>query len=97
MSSDSKNRSSKTAAKPHGGRTGSGPRPIWTGTLRLSLVSVPVVLVPATQSSADLALHQIHGPSGKRIKYDKVAPGIGSVAAEDIEKTMEATRDNLVR
>jgi len=96
MARSSKSRSSRseTATKPHG--SSNGPRPIWTGTLRLSLVSVPVILVPATQASSHLALHQIHGPSGKRIRYDKVAPGVGSVPAEDIEKAVEVSRDKYV-
>ena len=52
-------------------------RALWTGQLRLSLVSVPVALFPAIKSGARLSFHQVHGPSGKRIRYEKVVPGIG--------------------
>lgn len=89
----SKGRSSR---KPDEAPASRGARPIWSGTLRLSLVSVPVILLPATQSSSHLALHQIHAPSGKRIRYDKVAPGVGSVDADDIEKAVEVAHDKYV-
>lgn len=94
MARSSDRRTGKARDESHG--SGGGPRPIWTGTLRLSLVSVPVILLPATQSSAHLALHQIHGPSGKRIRYDKVAPGVGSVDDDDIERAVEVSRDKYV-
>src|SRR6266567_278444 len=54
-------------------------RPIWRGQIRLALVSIPVELFPATKSGAAIQFHQVHEPSGKRIKYEKVVPGIGPV------------------
>jgi DNA end-binding protein Ku len=59
-------------------------RPIWTGQIRLSLVSIPVKLFSATQSAAKLSFNQIHEPTGKRIRYEKVVPGIGPVDSDDI-------------
>ncbi len=59
-------------------------RPIWSGQIRLSLVSIPVKLFPATQSGAKLAFNQIYEPTGKRIRYEKVVPGIGPVDSDDI-------------
>ena len=47
------------------------PRAFWTGHLRLSLVNIPVKLYPATTSERAIALHQIHEPSGTRIRYQK--------------------------
>ena len=58
------------------------PRAFWTGNLRLSLVNIPVRLYPATSTERKIELHQIHEPSGKRIRYQKVAPGVGAVAAQ---------------
>ena len=49
-------------------------RPIWRGQIRLALVSIPVELYPATKSGAQIQFHQVHEPSGKRIKYEKVVP-----------------------
>jgi DNA end-binding protein Ku len=52
----------------------------------LALVSIPVEIYAATKSGATVAFNQIHEPSGKRIKYEKVAPGIGPVDPEEIVK-----------
>jgi DNA end-binding protein Ku len=73
-----------------------GGRPIWSGQLRLSLVSVPVLLVSATRSAGHVALHQIHEPSGKRIRYDKVAEGVGSVDRDEIKKGVEVSKGKYV-
>jgi DNA end-binding protein Ku len=60
------------------------PRTYWKGQLRLSLVSIDVALTTATEPSATPTLNQIHKPTGKRIRYQKVAPGEGPVAADEI-------------
>lgn len=71
-------------------------RSLWTGQLRLALVNIPVQLTAATSSSARLAFHQVDKNSHKRIRYEKVAPGIGPVAAEDIVKGFEIGKGNYV-
>src|SRR5256885_4256450 len=71
-------------------------RPIWDGQLRLALVSVPIQLFPATKSGARIAFHQVHRPSGKRIHYEKVVPGLGPVDADDIYKGYTASNGNYV-
>jgi len=72
------------------------PRAFWTGHLRLSLVNIPVKLYPATTSERRIELHQIHEPSGKRIRYQKVAPGVGPVENEEIIKGYEYEKDKYV-
>ncbi len=52
-------------------------RAYWQGQIRLALVSIPVEIYTATRSGAQIAFHQIHQPSGKRVKYEKTVPGIG--------------------
>lgn len=84
-------RSKKTAPRPAGQR-----RPIWSGQLRLALVSVPVLVYPATRSGARLSFHQVHAPSGKRIRYEKVVPGIGPVDTDEIVKGYEISKDRYV-
>ncbi|HMM76300.1 MAG TPA: Ku protein [Gammaproteobacteria bacterium] len=74
----------------------SGGRALWTGQIRLSLVAVPVRLHAAVRSSARLALHQIHRPSGKRIRYEKIAPGVGPVDVADIVRGYEISRGHYV-
>ena len=72
------------------------PRAFWTGNLRLSLVNIPVRLYPATNTERKIELHQIHEPSGKRIRYQKVAPGVGAVENEDITKGYEYEKGKYV-
>lgn len=71
-------------------------RPIWSGQIRLALVAVPVKLYSATRSSAKLSFHQIHEPSGKRVRYEKVVPGIGPVERDDIVKGFEIEKGKYV-
>ena len=71
-------------------------RPIWRGQIRLALVSIPVELFPATRSGASIQFHQVHEPTGKRIKYEKVVPGIGPVDADEIMKGFEIAKGDYV-
>jgi DNA end-binding protein Ku len=59
-------------------------------------VSVPVRLYNATSPAASLPLHQIHEPSGKRIRYQKVAPGVGPVDTGEIIKGFEIEKNKYV-
>jgi len=71
-------------------------RPIWRGQIRLALVSIPVELYPATRNGASIQFHQVHEPSGKRIKYEKVVPGIGPVDRDEIVKGYETSKGHYV-
>src|SRR6478672_5674823 len=71
-------------------------RPSWRGQIRLALVSIPVEIYPASKSGAGIAFHQIHEPSGKRIKYEKVVPGVGPVSTDDIVKGFEVSKGEYV-
>jgi DNA end-binding protein Ku len=71
-------------------------RPIWRGQIRLALVSIPVELFPATRSGAQIQFHQVHEPTGKRIKYEKVVPGIGPVDRDEIVKGYEVSKGHYV-
>lgn len=71
-------------------------RPYWKGQIRLALVSIPVEIYSATRSGATVAFNQIHKPSGKRIKYEKVVPGIGPVDVDDIVKGFQYAKDEYV-
>jgi DNA end-binding protein Ku len=71
-------------------------RAYWQGYLRLSLVSIGVELYAAASSGDKTALHQIHKPSGKRVRYEKVAPGVGPVDMSDIVKGFEIGDDSYV-
>jgi len=71
-------------------------RPIWRGQIRLALVSIPVEIYSATKSGASIAFHQVHEPSGKRVKYEKVVPGIGPVDRDEIVKGYETSKGHYV-
>jgi DNA end-binding protein Ku len=71
-------------------------RAIWRGQIRLALVSIPVELFPATKSGAAIQFHQVHEPSGKRIKYEKVVPGIGPVDRDEIVKGYEVSKGHYI-
>jgi DNA end-binding protein Ku len=71
-------------------------RPVWRGQIRLALVSIPVEIYPATRSGASIQFHQVHEPSGKRIKYEKVVPGIGPVDRDEIMKGYEVSKGHYV-
>lgn len=75
------------------------PRPgraYWKGFLRLSLVSIPVEIYSAVESSSAIALNQIHKPSGKRVSYTKTVKGIGPIESADIVKGYEVDKDIYV-
>ena len=48
------------------------PRAYWKGYLKLSLVSCPIALYPATFEREKISFHQLHKQTGNRIKYRKV-------------------------
>ena len=48
------------------------PRPNWKGYLKLSLVSCPIALYPATSASERVSFNQINKNTGNRIRYRKV-------------------------
>ncbi len=63
------------------------PRAYWKGYLKLSLVSCPVALYPATSEREKISFHQINKNTGNRIKYRKVdAETEDEVESSDIIK-----------
>jgi len=70
-------------------------RAYWKGFLRLSLVSIGVEIFSATENRR-LSLHQVHKPTGKRVRYEKIVPDLGPVKNEDIVKGFELDDDRYV-
>jgi DNA end-binding protein Ku len=71
-------------------------RPSWRGQIKLALVSIPVELFPATKAGKSIAFHQVHEPSGQRVRYEKVVPGIGPIDRDDILKGYEVEKGEYV-
>ena len=71
-------------------------RTFWKGHLRLALVSIPIKLVTAEKSEAEIHFHQVDRESKKRIKYIKVVPGKGEIKKENIAMAYEVEPGNYV-
>jgi DNA end-binding protein Ku len=66
------------------------PRAYWKGYLKLSLVSCPIALFPASSEREKISFHQLHKQTGNRIKYRKVDAETGDeVESPDIIKGYE--------
>ena len=73
------------------------PRAYWKGYLKLSLVSCPVALFPATSDSEKISFHQIHKQTGNRIRYKKVDADTGrEVDNDDIVKGYEVSKGEYI-
>ena len=73
------------------------PRANWKGFLRLSLVTCPVALFPATSETEKVTFNQINKNTGHRIKYAKVDAETGEeVSNEDIVKGYKVDTDTYV-
>ena len=69
----------------------------WKGFLRLSLVTCPVALYPATSESEKVSFNQLNRKTGHRIKYAKVDADTGEeVANEDIVKGYKVDTDTYI-
>jgi DNA end-binding protein Ku len=71
-------------------------RPYWTGYLKLSLVTVAVRLYTATTERDRVRFHQIHEPSGERVRQQLIVPGLGPVEREDIVRGYEYEKGRYV-
>ena len=65
------------------------PRASWKGYLKLSLVSCPVRLYPATSASERIAFNQLHKDTHNRINMKPVDPELGLVERGDLVKGYE--------
>jgi len=63
------------------------PRAYWKGYLKLSLVSCPIALFPATSEREKISFHQLNKETGNRIRYKKV----------DAESGDEVDNANIVK
>ncbi len=71
-------------------------RPYWTGFLKLSLVTIAVRLYSAITEKERVHFHQIHEPSGERVRYQTVVPGLGPVERAEIVKGYEYQKGRYV-
>jgi len=73
------------------------PRPYWKGYLRLSLVSCPIALFPATSEREKISFHQLNRETGHRVRYRKVDEETGEeVPSDQIVKGYEVAKGEYV-
>jgi Ku protein len=73
------------------------PRAYWKGYLKLSLVSCPVALFPASSEREKISFHQINKKTGNRIKYRKVDAETGDeVDSADIIKGYQVGKGEYI-
>ncbi len=73
------------------------PRPAWKGSLKLSLITVPIRVYPATESRSDVSFHQLHRKCKTRIQLKKWCPHCDrEVTADEIVKGYEKSKGRMV-
>ena len=73
------------------------PRAYWKGFLRLSLVSCPIQLFPATSEREKISFNQINKETGNRIRYRKVDEDPAKkCAADEIVKGYQVDKGHYI-
>ena len=73
------------------------PRAYWKGYLKLSLVSCPIALFPATSEREKISFHQLNKQTGNRIRYRKVDAETGDeVDSSHIIKGYEVAKGEYI-
>jgi hypothetical protein len=73
------------------------PRAYWKGYLKLSLVSCPIALFPATSEREKISFHQLNKETGHCVKYRKVDAETGEeVDSEKIIKGYEVGKGSYI-
>ncbi len=90
--SASKGRSHNGTAESRGSPPLSN-RPIWSGNLRLSLVSCPVALYGAVSRKRDISFHLINPATNNRIRMVPTDPDTGPVSRAELVKGYEFEKD----
>src|SRR3954453_2116968 len=74
------------------------PRAYWKGYLRLSLVSCPVAMFPASSEREKIRFHQLNRETGNRVRYRKVDDETGEeVPQDEIIKGYEVSKGEYIQ
>src|SRR5262245_56523505 len=71
-------------------------RHLWSGFLKLSLVTVPVKAYTASDSGGEIHLNQLHAECNSRIQYKKTCPIHGEVTDDQIVSGYEYEKGQYV-
>jgi DNA end-binding protein Ku len=73
------------------------PRAYWKGYLKLSLVSCPITLAPATSSADKISFHRINKKTGHRLRQQLIDEGSGEpVDREDVGRGYAASKRDYI-
>jgi DNA end-binding protein Ku len=73
------------------------PRPTWKGYLKVSLVTIPIKVFPATESAAAISFNQLHAECGTRIQQKRWCPKCDrEVANTELAKGYEFEKGRYV-
>ncbi|MFF4531679.1 Ku protein [Streptomyces sp. NPDC001407] len=72
-------------------------RPVWSGTISVGLIAVPVQLYPVTRTEHPGRTHEVHGADGARIRHRRVCDADGQeVSYEEVAHGVETPRGTVV-
>lgn len=89
-------KASRAAHAPGPGEAPLSARPVWQGSLRLSLVSCPVALYGATSRAGDISFHLLNPETNNRIRMVPTDPDTGPVERADLVKGYEIAKNHYV-
>ena len=72
------------------------PKAYWKGYLKLSLVSCPVQLYPATTSTEKISFNLLHKDTLNRVRMVPTDPELGPVERADLVKGYPVDKDRYV-
>jgi DNA end-binding protein Ku len=72
------------------------PRSIWTGHIRISLLTIPIRVYTALNEADRITFNQLHKDCHQRLKQQLVCPVHGKVEREQVVKGYEIERDRFV-
>lgn len=72
------------------------PRSVWTGHLKISLLTIPIRVYTALNEADKITFNQLHKDCHQRLKQQLVCPIHGKVEREHIVKGYEVEKDRYV-
>jgi DNA end-binding protein Ku len=72
------------------------PRSIWTGHLKISLLTIPIRVYAALNEADKITFNQLHKDCHQRLKQNLVCPIHGKVEREHMVKGYEVEKDRFV-
>src|SRR5215472_4042266 len=72
------------------------PRSVWTGHIRISLLTIPIRVYTALNEADKITFNQLHKDCHQRLKQHLVCPVHGKVERDHVVKGYEVEKDRFV-